>query len=97
MCKEIGAKWVFDHSSPAVVEDIVSAVKGSGQPYAGAFCAIFGEPNAVCGKITQQLATNEEARIVATVYPAVMPLPEGLPEGVKYAFGKSPPEFRHVA
>ncbi|KAK3082339.1 hypothetical protein LTS18_004251 [Coniosporium uncinatum] len=85
MCKEIGAKWVFDHSSPTVVEDIVSAVKSSGQLYAGAFCAIFGEPNAVCGKVTLQLATMDEAKVVATVYPAVMPLPKGLPEGVKYS------------
>lgn len=40
LLQSIGADHVFDHQSPSVVDDIVSAIKSSGKDFAGVFDAV---------------------------------------------------------
>jgi NADPH:quinone reductase-like Zn-dependent oxidoreductase len=74
--KALGAKHVFDHASPTVVEDTLAALKGS--KLVGAFDAISSpETLKASGEIVSQLGGG----IIATVLGSTST--EGLPSNVK--------------
>lgn len=79
--KSLGATHVFDYTSPNVVEEVVTAIKGTGKESAGLFSANL-DPETItkCAKIADQLGGN---KFVSSVVPPGMPLPEGLPSDVK--------------
>ncbi|KAH7117852.1 zinc-binding oxidoreductase CipB [Dendryphion nanum] len=71
--KDLGASAVFDHSSPTVIDDIVSALEGT--EYQGV-CDCIGIPPAVHGwtPVYKKLGGR---------YGSVMPEVKGLPEGIE--------------
>jgi NADPH:quinone reductase-like Zn-dependent oxidoreductase len=81
--KALGAKHVFDYSSPSVVEDIVSLLKGS--KFAGAYDAI-SSPETL--KATTQVVGQLGGGKIATVLAAPA---EGLPSGVTAVGGNPMP------
>lgn len=75
--KSLGADFVFDYSSPSVVEDIVNGLQG--QEVVGIFNAIGGEQSGIaCNGVMSQVKTPSSRRHVATV----PPLPSSIPDGV---------------
>jgi NADPH:quinone reductase-like Zn-dependent oxidoreductase len=82
--KSLGADYVFDARKADVVGDIVTALKG--KEFGGAFDAV-ADPDTLlkCGQVASKLGGN---KTVATVYigPPRMPIPEGMPEDVKYTY-----------
>jgi D-arabinose 1-dehydrogenase-like Zn-dependent alcohol dehydrogenase len=84
LCKDIGAKWVFDHTKDSVVEDIVAAL--SGKEFGGAFDAISKlDTLEKCGRIITQLGGY---KYLKSVLPGRMPRPEDLPEDIQFGKGK---------
>ena len=83
-CRSLGAKWVFDHSSPSVVEDIASALKG--REFGGILDAV-SKPDTLqkCGDIITQLGGYQ---FLQSILPARFPRPETLPEHIKFGQGK---------
>ena len=83
-CRSLGAKWVFDHSSSTVVEDIASALKGT--EFGGALDAV-SKPDSLqkCGDIITQLGGYQ---FLESILPARFPRPETLPEHIKFGQGK---------
>ncbi len=73
--KSMGAMHVFDHTKSSVVDDIVSALKGS--TFAGAFDAISEEKTI---KSSAEVASQLGGGVVATTLP---PPETGLPENVE--------------
>lgn len=75
--RSLGAEFVFDYSSPTVVEDIVKGLEG--YEVVGIFNAIGGEKSGIaCNGIMSQVKTPTNRRHVATV----PPLPSNIPDGV---------------
>lgn len=75
--KSLGAEFVFDYSSPSVVEDIVNGLKG--YKVVGIFNAIGGESSGIaCNGVISQVKTPASRRHVATV----PPVPSSIPDGV---------------
>jgi len=67
--RSLGAEYVFDHKSPSVVEDVVSALEG--KQFAGAFNAVMPPETFVkCGQIASRLGGRKH---VATVLPPQHP------------------------
>lgn len=86
-CRALGAEKMFDYKSASVVEDIVAACKATGKESAGAFVAYFNDESTVkCSQIVSQLEGG--SKIVGTVVPPHLPVPEGVAEGVKIAPSK---------
>jgi NADPH:quinone reductase-like Zn-dependent oxidoreductase len=83
-CKNLEAKYDFDHAKEGVVEDIITALKGVES--AGSFCAIM-VPDVIkqCAEAVSELGGN---KFVSTVYAPFMPLQDGLPNDVKTSNGK---------
>ncbi|KAK3690191.1 zinc-binding oxidoreductase CipB [Podospora appendiculata] len=76
--KGLGAEWVFDYNSPAVVDEIIAAVKKAGVRVAGVFDAIGG--NAVveaCVDIVNIVGAHEAT--IATVDPGRNSVLDGVP------------------
>lgn len=85
-CRSLGASSVFDYKSPSVIEDIVAACKATGKESAGAFVAYFNDDSTIaCSKIVSQLSGS---KIVGTVVPPHMPVPEGVAQDVKITASK---------
>jgi len=64
-CQSLGASKVFDHSSPSVVEDIVSAVKQSGKHLAGIYDSISLEASInACSTILEQAGGDKKLVLV---------------------------------
>ncbi|KAK0268304.1 hypothetical protein LTR35_015598 [Friedmanniomyces endolithicus] len=83
-CKDLGAAYVFDYTSSAVVEDIVRQLKGKAS--AGVFTAIISAESITKGaEIAHRLHGNKH---VATVLPPTgsSQVPTGLPEEVQISF-----------
>jgi NADPH:quinone reductase-like Zn-dependent oxidoreductase len=79
--KELGAKHVFDHSSATVVEDIITALKGT--KFVGAFDAIsLPETVKATAEVVHQLGGGK----IAIVLPAPA---EGLPSDVTAKGGEN--------
>lgn len=86
-CRALGAESVFDYKSASVVEDIVAACKATGKESAGAFVAYYNDESTVkCSQIVSQIGGG--SKVVGTVVPPHMPVPEGVAEGVKIAPSK---------
>lgn len=84
-CKKVGADWIFDHTSDAVVEDIVSALKG--KEFGGAFDTVFPPETIMkCAEIAHQLGGNKHVATVLIGPPTPLVVPEGLPEDVKASY-----------
>ena len=79
--KALGAKHVFDHASPAVVEDILAVLKGS--EFVGAYDAISSsETLKASGEVVNQLGGGVLATVLGT--PTI-----GLPSNVRGIGGKN--------
>jgi NADPH:quinone reductase-like Zn-dependent oxidoreductase len=78
VCKEIGAKYLFDYKSPSVVQDVVDGLKDV--ECAGSLCAYLdADSEKVCGQIMSKLKGK---RFVSTMRVPMMPLQDDLPDGV---------------
>ena len=78
--KFLGAKHAFDHKSPSVVDDIVSAVKGTG--FAGVFDAIStSESSKIRSQVLQKLGSGGK-------YASALPEAEGVPKDMADGGGK---------
>lgn len=88
-CRSLGADSVFDYKSPSVVEDIVAACKATGKESAGAFVAYFNDDSTVaCSQIVSRLGGS---KVVGTVVPPHMPVPEAAAKDVKVTPSKLDP------
>ena len=76
LVKRLGAKQVFDYSSPNVVEEIVDALKG--KKVAGAYAQANGGPEA-CIAIMSKLKGGKDVK--KTIANASVPWPKEFPEG----------------
>jgi NADPH:quinone reductase-like Zn-dependent oxidoreductase len=86
-CRSLGAESVFDYKSPSVIDDIVAASKATGKECAGAFVAYFNNDSTIaCSQIVSQL---DGSKVVGTVVPPHMPVPEAVAKDVKIASSKS--------
>lgn len=75
--KSLGAEFVFEYSSPNIIQDVVHALDG--EEVVGIFNAIGGESSgSACVAIMSKVKTPTGQRHVATV----PPLPSSMPEGV---------------
>jgi NADPH:quinone reductase-like Zn-dependent oxidoreductase len=84
LCEQLGAQWIFDYKKEGVEEEIVKALDG--KTLEGVYDAVmYPETIFACARIAEKLGGR---KIVGTVYPPAMPLPEGKLESVKYAFSK---------
>lgn len=73
--KSLGAEHAFDYKSPSVVDDIVSAVKGTG--FTGVFDAIStAESTKIWAQVFQKLGGGGK-------YATTLPDPQGIPKDVK--------------
>jgi len=78
----LGAKHIFDHASPTVVEDVLAVLKG--REFVGAYDAISSaETLKASGEIVHQLGGGFIATVLGTPF-------IGLPSNVKGAGGKKP-------
>ena len=84
-CKAIGAKYAFDHTRESVVEDIITALKDV--DFGGVLAATFMAPEVTqqCGQVASKLGGH---KFVATVLAPAMPLPDDLPQDVKFSKGE---------
>lgn len=90
-CRALGADSVFDYKSPSVVEDIVAACKATGKESAGAFVAYYNDDSTVaCSQIASRLGGS---KVVGTVVPPHMPVPEAAAKDVKIAPSKLVPSL----
>lgn len=90
-CKNLSASKVFDYKSPTVVEDIITACHG--KESAGAFVAYFNDDStAACSQIASRLGGS---KVVATVVPPYMPVPEGVAKDVRIIGSKFPENQRN--
>ena len=79
--KSLRAKHAFDYKSPSVVDDIVSAVRGT--DFAGVFDAIStGESSKIWSQVLQKLGSGGK-------YASVLPEAEGVPKDMAGGGGKS--------
>ena len=78
--KSLGASEVFDHSSPSVADDVISALQGT--EYVGV-CDCIGIPPAVH-------AWSPVYKKLGGRYGSVMPEPKGLPDGIEGGFVFAP-------
>lgn len=79
--KSRGAKHAFDYKSPSVVDDVVSAVRGT--DFAGVFDAIStGESSKIWSQVLQKLSSGGK-------YASVLPEAEGVPKDMVGGGGKS--------
>ena len=79
--KSLGAKHAFDYKSPSVVDDIVSAVKGTG--FAGVFDAIgTSESSKIRSQVLQKLGSGGK-------YASALPEAEGVPKDMAGGGSKS--------
>ncbi|KFY00083.1 hypothetical protein O988_03525 [Pseudogymnoascus sp. VKM F-3808] len=88
LCREIGAKWVFDHTKESIVDEIVGALKGS--DFGGAFDAI-SKPDTLT-KSGQIVSRLEGYKFLESVLPSRFPRPEDLASDIKFGqvWGLSP-------
>jgi len=82
--KGLGAKYVFDHKSASVVEDIVGALEG--KMFAGAFNAVMPPDTFVkCGRIASRLGGRKHvATVLPPKHPSWPPL-DTLPKDVEFS------------
>lgn len=78
-CRRLGAKHIFDHTKPNVVEEIVKALDEKDS--AGVFRAVNAEGVVgKCGQIADRLGGN---KFVSIPLPPPVPVPDQVPEGAK--------------
>lgn len=86
-CKDLGAKYVFDHRALDVEKQILEALKG--KTFAGVSCFIMSQDIiAMCARIAAQLGDNAKNKFVATVMAPGMDYQGELPEGVSIGYCK---------
>lgn len=84
-CKDLGAKWVFDYKSEAVVDDMVTAL--AGEKVAGVMDAWSrGDFPWDSAKVALQLRKGEGKAFLQTVMTDVL-LPKELPDGLALGHG----------
>lgn len=89
-CRELGAAQVYDYKSCSAVEDIVAACRE--KVFAGVLVAYFNNDSTIAAsKIAAQLSGN---KIVGTVVPQHMAVPEGVAEGVNITASKCNPNVK---
>jgi len=84
-CKDLGAKYVFDHKQEGVVDRICSTLRDI--PFAGVFTAIIdNETTTKCAAVASSLGQDDASRVVGTVLPPSMPFSEPVPNGVRIGY-----------
>jgi NADPH:quinone reductase-like Zn-dependent oxidoreductase len=77
--KDLGAKYVFDHRKDEVEKDILKTLQE--KDFGGAFVSAMDPATVVkIAKLADQLGGH---KFVSTVIPLRLPVPDGIPDGVK--------------